>query len=98
MAGRCSLCVDACPQWCGTCGGFVGWHCYVCGEGVLSEPAGPGHCRCVGGAMEWVDGPAPTRERLRLAALRLDGEEPMAEALLAWMTGEEGEVIPRGSA
>lgn len=48
------------PQWCGDCGGFVGWHCAMCAESVVDDAVWPGHCQCEGGSPEWVDGPDPT--------------------------------------
>jgi len=59
MAGECSYHEEACPQWCDDCGGFIGWHCYVCGESMTDDLISPGHCVCLGGSRHWVDGPAP---------------------------------------
>lgn len=60
MSGNCPYHDLAVPQWCDECGGFVCYFCAICGETVPEFATTPGHCRCVGGSRQWVDGPSPT--------------------------------------
>lgn len=73
MAGECAWCDKALPQWCGDCGGFIGWHCAICGESRVDTFVTRGHCRCVGGSTQWVDGPMPTIGLLMDAGMKMDG-------------------------
>lgn len=86
MAGKCEYCDKAMPQWCGDCGGFIGWHCYVCGESRVEARRTQGHCRCAKRSTAWVDGPPPTIGLLVDAAMRMDGLDPAdSEARDAYM-------------
>lgn len=86
MNGDCPHFEQAVPQWCGDCGGFIGWHCYICGESFEDKMDSPGHCRCVGGAKQWVDGPSPTLGLLIGAGMRMDGADAEnAEATIDYM-------------
>lgn len=79
MAGECSYHEQACPQWCGDCGGFIGWHCYICGESMPDDLISPGHCVCLGGSRHWVDGPAPRVGQLMDIGMRRAGLNPENE-------------------
>lgn len=83
MSGDCPYHDLAVPQWCDECGGFVCFFCAICGETVSGFATTPGHCRCVGGSRQWVDGPSPTSGLLMEAAMRMDGMTEITSAAKA---------------
>lgn len=87
MAGDCPYHDRACPQWCADCGGFIGWHCYICGESIPDGLFSPGHCVCLGGSREWVDGPEPKPGQLMDIGMRRAGLDPQDDAARSTFAG-----------